>query len=47
MSQRSAVLLYPAALAGIAAVLFYAMRRERQADVLLQQLRDTIEHDAT
>jgi len=47
MSQRPALLLYPAALAGIVAIFFYAIRRERRSNAVLHKLQDTIEHDAT
>ena len=47
MSQRPALLLYPAALAGFVAIFFYAIRRERRSQAVLRNLQDTIEHDAT
>jgi hypothetical protein len=46
MSERTAALLYPATLAGIAAVLFYAIRSQRQSSAMLRSIRDTTEHDA-
>ena len=46
MNQRSAVLLYSAVMAGIAAGFFYALRSERQSKALLREIHDTIEHDA-
>ena len=46
MNQRSAVLLYPVALAGIAAGLFYAIHSARRRDPLLREIRSTVEQSA-
>jgi len=46
MNQRSAALLYPVALAGIAAGLFYAVRSARRRDPLLCEIRRTVEQNA-
>jgi hypothetical protein len=46
MNQRPAVLLYPAALAGIAAGLFYAIRLTSRRNALLHEIRSTVEQNA-
>ena len=47
MKQRpAAVLIYPAALLGIAAVLLYVNRRRRQSTAVLGNIRDTVNRSA-
>ena len=46
MNRRSAVLLYPAVLAGIAAGLFYAIHSARRHNALLHEIRGTVEQSA-
>jgi hypothetical protein len=46
MKQPLAVLLYPAALAVIAAGFLYAIRSERRRNALLHHIRGTVEQNA-
>ena len=47
MNQRPAtLLLYPTALAGLAAVLFYAVRWRRESTTLLRDIRGNVEKNA-
>jgi hypothetical protein len=45
MNQRPAVLLYPAALAAIAAGLFYAIRLTSRSNALLQEIHGTVQQN--
>ena len=47
MNQRfTAVLIYAAALVGLAAVLLYVNRRRRQSTAVLGEIRDTVNRSA-
>ncbi|MFP5208548.1 MAG: hypothetical protein ACLGRW_04580 [Acidobacteriota bacterium] len=47
MNQRpTVVLIYPAALVGIAAVLLYVNRRRRESTAVLGNIRDTVNRSA-